>query len=77
MNVDECVSQPCLNGGVCEDLVNSYTCVCPPGYTGKRSVYGCVCACVCVCVCVCSQTKPSYVCPFSQIRKAGGYLCCG
>lgn len=33
-DVDECVSQPCKNLGVCEDLVNGYTCHCIAGVTG-------------------------------------------
>lgn len=28
VNVDECESQPCQNGGHCEDATNSYTCRC-------------------------------------------------
>ncbi|XP_071506100.1 uncharacterized protein [Diadema antillarum] len=31
---DECRSSPCLNGGSCIDGNSSYTCQCPPGYTG-------------------------------------------
>ena len=31
---DECLSNPCQNGGKCEDEINSYTCTCAPGYTG-------------------------------------------
>lgn len=34
INIDECASVPCQNGGVCTDGVNSYTCTCPSGYTG-------------------------------------------
>ncbi|XP_042333974.1 protein crumbs homolog 2 [Sceloporus undulatus] len=34
INVDECISQPCQNGGSCVDLVNSYECHCLPGYSG-------------------------------------------
>ncbi|XP_056147811.1 protein crumbs homolog 1-like [Lampris incognitus] len=34
VNVDECESGPCQNGGSCEDQVNSYRCLCPDGYTG-------------------------------------------
>ncbi|VDH94425.1 Hypothetical predicted protein, partial [Mytilus galloprovincialis] len=33
-NIDECSSNPCQNKGTCKDGVNSYTCNCPPGYTG-------------------------------------------
>ncbi|KAM6965369.1 protein crumbs homolog 2b [Aplochiton taeniatus] len=34
VNVDECESGPCANGGTCQDLVNSYLCDCTPGFTG-------------------------------------------
>ncbi|KAE8294410.1 Sushi, nidogen and EGF-like domain-containing protein 1 [Larimichthys crocea] len=34
INVDECASYPCQNGGTCEDQINSFICHCPPGYTG-------------------------------------------
>ena len=29
--VDECESNPCLNGGECIDLTDEYACVCPDG----------------------------------------------
>lgn len=32
--VNECESQPCLNGGSCKDLVNGYQCQCRNGFTG-------------------------------------------
>lgn len=35
-DVDECASNPCINGGRCEDGVNQFICICPPGYGGKR-----------------------------------------
>ncbi|XP_028259487.1 sushi, nidogen and EGF-like domain-containing protein 1 isoform X2 [Parambassis ranga] len=34
INVDECASDPCQNGGTCKDQINSFICHCPPGYTG-------------------------------------------
>jgi alpha-tubulin suppressor-like RCC1 family protein len=33
---DDCVPDPCENGGECTDGVGSYTCECPVGYTGLR-----------------------------------------
>lgn len=33
-DANECVSNPCLNGGTCEDLINEYKCVCVAGYQG-------------------------------------------
>ncbi len=30
-DLDECVSNPCVSGGVCSDRVNGYVCLCPPG----------------------------------------------
>ena len=32
--INNCESQPCLNGGSCVNGVNVYTCNCAPGYTG-------------------------------------------
>ncbi|CAG2161586.1 unnamed protein product [Oppiella nova] len=34
--VNECISNPCLNRGICVDKVNDYECKCPKGYIGKR-----------------------------------------
>ena len=32
-NIDECVSNPCVNGN-CTDQVNNFTCSCEAGYSG-------------------------------------------
>ena len=34
VDINECDSYPCLNGGTCSDDVNSFSCVCAPGITG-------------------------------------------
>ncbi|KAK2174775.1 hypothetical protein NP493_778g04036 [Ridgeia piscesae] len=34
-DINECASSPCRNGATCTDAVNSYTCLCVAGYTGK------------------------------------------
>ncbi|GFO29520.1 delta-like protein, partial [Plakobranchus ocellatus] len=34
INIDECASEPCQNGGTCCDGINSFTCECPPGFKG-------------------------------------------
>ncbi|XP_033614877.1 protein crumbs homolog 2 [Fukomys damarensis] len=34
VDVDECASGPCLNGGRCQDLPSGFQCHCPDGYTG-------------------------------------------
>lgn len=36
MEIDECVSQPCQNYGICKNLVNDYECECPSDYRGKN-----------------------------------------
>ena len=35
LDIDECASFPCENGGTCSDGVNSYSCKCKLGYAGK------------------------------------------
>ena len=36
VDVNECNSNPCKNGGTCTDRVNEYTCKCRPGYSGSN-----------------------------------------
>ena len=40
VDVDECSSNPCENGGSCEDGDNSYTCNCVLGYTDSHCETG-------------------------------------
>ena len=34
LDINECASGPCRNGGQCIDGVNGYICQCAAGYTG-------------------------------------------
>ncbi|XP_075691631.1 protein crumbs homolog 2 isoform X2 [Rhinoderma darwinii] len=34
VNIDECASAPCQNGGSCFDYLNGFLCECAPGYSG-------------------------------------------
>ncbi|XP_030844597.1 neurogenic locus Notch protein isoform X1 [Strongylocentrotus purpuratus] len=33
-DINDCSLDPCENGGICSDGVNTFTCACDPGYTG-------------------------------------------
>lgn len=33
--IDDCLSNPCNNGGTCSDLKDDISCDCQPGYSGK------------------------------------------
>ncbi|CAG2208894.1 Fibropellin-1,Protein jagged-2 [Mytilus edulis] len=35
-DIDECMSNPCMNGATCTDLVDGYTCSCIRGYNGTH-----------------------------------------
>uniref|UniRef100_G1S5Z9 Crumbs cell polarity complex component 2 n=1 Tax=Nomascus leucogenys TaxID=61853 RepID=G1S5Z9_NOMLE len=45
VEMDECASRPCLNGGRCQDLPNGFQCHCPDGYTGVWGGVGYICRC--------------------------------
>ena len=34
IDIDECASNPCQHGATCEDAVNSFNCICMPGFAG-------------------------------------------
>ncbi|KAK1884112.1 Protein crumbs like 1 [Dissostichus eleginoides] len=36
VNIDECESEPCQNGGTCEDQINGYICTCAQGFLGEH-----------------------------------------
>ncbi|XP_073248453.1 coagulation factor IX-like [Porites lutea] len=36
IDINECLSQPCLNGATCIDQVNNYSCSCQAGYQGRN-----------------------------------------
>ena len=40
IDINDCVSSPCDNGGDCSDHVNSYTCNCSNGYNGTHCEFG-------------------------------------
>uniref|UniRef100_A0A8C6S0V9 Sushi, nidogen and EGF-like domains 1 n=1 Tax=Nannospalax galili TaxID=1026970 RepID=A0A8C6S0V9_NANGA len=40
LDVDECGSDPCLNGGSCVDLVGNYSCICVEPFEGPRCETG-------------------------------------
>ena len=35
LDIDECASSPCANGGVCSNNVGAFSCSCAVGYTGS------------------------------------------
>lgn len=35
VNINDCESNPCLNGGSCKDEINSFRCFCVPGFVGE------------------------------------------
>ena len=39
-DIDECASNPCQNGGTCNDGINAYTCDCVPGHAGDNCEIG-------------------------------------
>ena len=39
-DVNECLTDPCLNGGICNDNIGGYNCTCPRQYVGETCEIG-------------------------------------
>ena len=57
--IDRCESNPCLNRGFCNSHLNSYSCRCNPGYTGKH----------------CETSKRSVYCNYTSLIVITAYMC--
>ena len=40
VDIDECESNPCENGGTCTDMEDGYSCACESGFTGPECETG-------------------------------------
>lgn len=40
LDINECASTPCQNGGTCVDKVNGFSCKCVAGFTGENCETG-------------------------------------
>ena len=50
IDIDECKTKPCINGGKCENLPGSYRCNCRSGFMGYHCQTGNGIDFLCVCL---------------------------
>ena len=64
-NIDDCGGNLCQNGGKCRDGINTYTCDCPPNWTGEyclENVDECAVSSPCQNHGTCRDTEGGYEC---------------
>ncbi|XP_068719980.1 uncharacterized protein [Montipora capricornis] len=79
LDIDECLPNPCSNGGSCVDGVNNYSCICRVGYTGylcETDIDECsINSHSCDVNAVCTNTKGSYKCTCISGFSGDGNTC--
>uniref|UniRef100_A0A8C3NST5 Fibulin 7 n=1 Tax=Cyanoderma ruficeps TaxID=181631 RepID=A0A8C3NST5_9PASS len=72
-SIDDCSSNPCANSGTCVDGNQSYTCLCPPGWSGpscQSPIYSYVDECQLY------QSSPeTQICLHDCLNLPGSYRC--
>ncbi|XP_066236624.1 vitamin K-dependent protein Z [Saccopteryx leptura] len=74
MGGSPCLSQPCLNDGLCRDNIRSYTCTCPSGYEGRNCTFAkneCYPLRTDGCQHFCHPGQDSYMCSCAKGYKLG------
>jgi hypothetical protein len=71
VNVDDCYSSPCRNGGVCVDAVDAYHCECLHPYVGEHcQLYAHAASLEQRCICPANIGVAPCVCDISSLREA-------
>jgi hypothetical protein len=79
-NIDDCMSDSCLNGGNCSDIVSGFVCYCPDTYSGitcEEDIDECALSMdTCVVNSQCINTDGSYTCPCDEGFEGDGFVEC-
>ena len=79
VDIDDCASDPCQNGGTCTDKVNAFSCACASGYEGDTCVTD-INECTtdtddCDVNADCANNVGSYTCTCMDGYHGSGYTC--
>ncbi|XP_033642813.1 uncharacterized protein LOC117302931 isoform X2 [Asterias rubens] len=79
IDINECASTPCMNGGTCLNQVNQYTCICTVSWTGDNcdmDIDECTLGLdTCSASAACSNTIGSYTCACLDGYRGDGFDC--
>ncbi|XP_070537209.1 mucin-4-like [Ptychodera flava] len=78
-DINECKSEPCLNGGTCKDYINGYQCLCTDGWKGlncEEDIDECIEGVAkCDINANCTNTPGDYNCTCNDGYRGNGFVC--